>query len=212
MWAIATPTIEVTYQVLCHPSITPTHPPTHTPPLMPTRDLVYTALFAALVAVLGLIPPLYLSPAVPITAQSLGVMLAGALLGARRGGMALLFFLLLVAIGLPILSGGRGGMGVFLSPSGGFLLGFPLGAFTVGWLVERWWKNLNLRLAILSNLIGGIGVIYVVGIPWLAIAGNMSLAQAAIISVAFIPGDGIKAVVAAIATVTLRRSYPLIQR
>ncbi len=179
---------------------------------MSSRDIVYIALFAALVAVLGLIPPIYLNPAVPITAQSLGVMLSGALLGARRGGYALVLFLVLVAIGLPILSGGRGGLGAFLSPSGGFLLGFPLGAFTVGWLIERWWKRLNLSLAILANVIGGIGVIYALGIPWLAIASDLALIQAAIGSSVFIPGDVIKAVVAAIATITLRRSYPLIKR
>lgn len=178
-----------------------------------TRDLVYIALFAALVAALGLIPPIPLPfIPVPITAQSLGVMLAGALLGARLGGLALVLFLGLVAIGLPVLSGGRGGFGVFLSPSGGFLIGFPLGAFTIGWLVERWWKRLNLGLAILCNVIGGIGVIYALGIPWLAFAGEMSVASAAIGSAAFIPGDIVKAVIAAIATVNIRRSYPLIQR
>jgi len=178
---------------------------------MTTRDITYSALFTALVAVLGLIPPIYLNPAVPITAQSLGVMLSGALLGARRGGLTLVLFLILVAIGLPILSGGRGGFGVFLSPSGGFLLGFPFGAFTIGWLVERWWKQLNLGFAILSNVIGGIGVIYAIGIPWLAIAANISLSEAAVGSSVFLPGDVIKAVVAAIATITLRRSYPLIR-
>ncbi|MEM7770370.1 MAG: biotin transporter BioY [Cyanobacteria bacterium P01_A01_bin.37] len=180
---------------------------------MTTRDLVYVALFAALVAALGLIPPIPLpfSP-VPITTQSLGVMLAGALLGARRGGLALVLFLVLVAVGFPLLSGGRGGFGVFLGPSGGFLIGFPTGAFTIGWLVERWWKRLNLGLAILANVTGGIGVIYALGIPWLAFAGDMSVANAAVGSMAFIPGDVVKAVIAAIATINVRRSYPLIQR
>ncbi|MEL6321465.1 MAG: biotin transporter BioY, partial [Cyanobacteria bacterium J06626_14] len=75
---------------------------------MTTRDLVYIAVFAALVAALGLIPPIPLPfIPVPITAQSLGVMLAGAILGARRGACALLLFLVLVAIGFPLLSGGR---------------------------------------------------------------------------------------------------------
>ncbi|MEL6222865.1 MAG: biotin transporter BioY [Cyanobacteria bacterium J06627_8] len=180
---------------------------------MTTRDLVYIAVFAALVAALGLIPPIPLPfIPVPITAQSLGVMLAGAILGARRGACALLLFLVLVAIGFPLLSGGRGGFGVFLGPSGGFLLGFPLGAFTVGWFIERWWKRLNLGLAILATMIGGIGVVYALGIPWLALASQTSLAKAAIGSLVFIPGDVVKAVIAAIATVNVRRTYPLIQR
>ena len=78
---------------------------------MNTRDLVLIALFAAIVVVLGLIPPITLGfIPVPITAQSMGVMLAGCILGAKRGALAFLLFLLLVIIGLPVLSGGRGGL------------------------------------------------------------------------------------------------------
>ena len=81
---------------------------------MKTKDLAYIALFAAITAVLGLLPAIPV-PAVPvpITAQTLGVMLAGAVLGARRGFLALLLFLVLVAVGLPVLAGGRGGLAVF---------------------------------------------------------------------------------------------------
>ncbi|MEB3210144.1 MAG: biotin transporter BioY, partial [Leptolyngbyaceae bacterium] len=176
---------------------------------MTTRDLVYIALFAALVAALGLIPPIPLPfIPVPITAQSLGVMLAGALLGARRGALALVLFLALVAAGFPLLSGGRGGFGVFLGPSGGFLIGFPVGAYTIGWLIERWWKRLNVTLALIATAVGGIGVVYAIGIPWLAIASQTSLVKAAVGALVFIPGDAVKAVMAAIATVSVRRSYP----
>ena len=73
----------------------------------------------------------------PITAQTLGVMLAGSVLGARRGALAVLTFLVLAAVGLPLLAGGRGGLAVFAGPSVGFLLGWVLGAWVVGWLVER---------------------------------------------------------------------------
>jgi biotin transport system substrate-specific component len=94
-----------------------------------TKDIVHIALFAALTAALGLFPPLTLPViGVPITAQSLGVMLAGSIIGSKRGALALALFLLLVAIGLPLLAGGRGGVGVFLGPGGGFLLAWPLGA------------------------------------------------------------------------------------
>ena len=84
---------------------------------MKTRDLVYVALFAAIVAVLGLLPPVPVPGIpVPITAETLGVMLAGSVLGGRRGGLALLVFLAVVAVGAPVLSGGRGGIGVFYGP------------------------------------------------------------------------------------------------
>lgn len=186
---------------------------------MTTRTLVYIALFAALVAALGLIPPIPLPfVPVPITAQTLGVMLAGSLLGAKRGGAALVLFLLMVAAGLPLLAGGRGGFGVFLGPSGGFLLSWPIGAFTIGWLTDRRAtqshssqrsQRLALPLAIAWNIIGGIGIIYIIGIPWLAVAAQISLVQALIGSAAFIPGDLVKAVLGAIATVQLERVYPL---
>ncbi len=102
------------------------------------RSLTHIALFAALIAVLGLVPKIDLMAGVPITAQSLGIMLCGTVLGAKRGALAVLLFLLLVAAGLPLLSGGRGGLGVFAGPSVGYLLGFPVAAFVAGWIVERW--------------------------------------------------------------------------
>jgi biotin transport system substrate-specific component len=174
---------------------------------MSNRDLVYIALFAALTIVLGLIPaiPLSFIP-VPITARSLGVMLAGSLLGAKRGGLAMLLFLLLIAIGIPQASGGSG-LGVFFGPRGGFLLGFPLGAFAIGWLTERFWRQLNLGNAILANAIGGIVVVYAIGLPWLAVlAGH----ETALSAVAFLPGDLIKVGIASLVAVIVKRSYPLI--
>ncbi|HEX8434993.1 biotin transporter BioY, partial [Archangium sp.] len=88
---------------------------------MKTRDLVHVALFAALVAALGLMPPLMLPfIPVPITAQTLGVMLAGSTLGARKAGLSLLLFQVLVLAGLPLLAGGHGGLAVLPGPTGGF--------------------------------------------------------------------------------------------
>ncbi|AQX26114.1 biotin transport system substrate-specific component [Bartonella sp. Raccoon60] len=82
---------------------------------MTTKDLTYISLFAALYAVLGFFPPIFLPffLGLPITAQSMGPMLAGSILGAKRGAAASALFLFLVAIGLPLLAGGRGGIGVF---------------------------------------------------------------------------------------------------
>ena len=80
------------------------------------KDLARIALFAALIAILGTIPAITLGFGVPITAQSLGVMLAGAVLGSRNGGLAVLLLVFGVALGLPLLSGGRGGLWVFASP------------------------------------------------------------------------------------------------
>jgi biotin transport system substrate-specific component len=178
-----------------------------------TKDLAYIALFAAITAVLGLLPAIPV-PAVPvpITAQTLGVMLAGAVLGARRGFLAMLLFLVLVAVGLPVLAGGRGGLSVFAGPSAGFLLAWPLGALVTGLLAEVLWRRFNLAWALVATLVGGIGVIYAIGIPVLAAVAHISLASAFTGSLVFVPGDVVKAVVAALVAVAVRRSYPVIER
>jgi biotin transport system substrate-specific component len=169
-------------------------------------------MFAAILAALGLLPPIPLGfIPVPITAQTLGVMLSGAILGARRGGLAVVVFLILVALGMPLLSGGRGGFGVFLGPSGGFLVAFPIGAFVIGWIVERAWTRINVIWFLLANLLGGIGVIYAIGVPWLSTVSGLPLTEAAIGSAAFLPGDLIKAGLAAIVATAVRRAYPMIR-
>lgn len=178
---------------------------------MSTKDIVYIALFAALMAVLGVFPPL-LIPAigVPITAQSMGPMLAGGLLGARRGGLSMLLFVVLVAVGLPLLSGGRGGIGVFAGPTAGFIFGWIVAAIVIGWLTERFWERLGFVTAFLITLFGGVAVLYAIGIPWVTAVSGVPLAKVAAGSLAFIPGDLIKAAIAAAAMATVKRSYPLI--
>ncbi|MGW5508185.1 biotin transporter BioY [Streptomyces albogriseolus] len=178
---------------------------------MKTKDLVYIALFAAIVVALGLFPAIELPfSKVPITAQSLGVMLAGSILGWRRGGLALLVFVLLVAVGLPVLPGGRGGMGIFFLPSGGFVLSWPLAAVVVGYLTERLWRRYNLAVALVPNLVGGVLVVYAIGLPFMAAVANISLGQAFTIMWAFVPGDVAKCVLAALAAVAVRRTHPLL--
>ena len=100
------------------------------------RDIARVAVFAAIIVVLGLTGPIPVPGLVPITAQTAGVMLAGAVLGWKRSAAAILIVLALVAIGLPILSGGRGGLGVFVGPTAGFLLGWLPGAMVTGAISE----------------------------------------------------------------------------
>jgi len=179
---------------------------------METRDIVYIALFAAIVAALALFPPITVPLiSVPITAQSLGVMLAGGVLGAKRGSLALVLFLALVALGLPLLSGGRGGMGVFFGPTAGFLFGWVVAAFVIGWLTERFWDRLGLINAFLIAFTGGVVVLYAIGLLWVAESAKITLLQAATGSLAYIPGDILKAAIAAFVMVTVKRSYPLIR-
>lgn len=171
------------------------------------RNLTHIALFAALIAVLGLVPRIDLAAGVPITAQSLGIMLCGTVLGARRGALAVVLFLVLVAAGLPLLSGGRGGLAVFAGPSVGFLAGFPIAAFVTGWIMERTTMSPGIA-ATAASVIGGIAVLYVFGISGLAVMLDKTLVEAAFIGMAFLPGDIVKAVLAGMVTQSLARMRP----
>lgn len=172
------------------------------------KNVVMIALFAALIAVLGLIPKITLAFGVPITAQSMGVMLCGTVLGSRRGALSVLLFLLLLAVGLPLLSGGRGGLGLFVSPSAGFLIGWPIAAFVTGLIVEKWRSAPLTLVAGLASVIGGILVMYVFGIVGLSITLDKTLAESAALVSAFIPGDVLKAAIAGMLTAALAKARP----
>ena len=173
------------------------------------RDLALVSSFAALIAVLGLPGSVHVfGNAVPITLQTLGVMLAGSILGWKRAALSVLVLLVLVAAGLPLLSGGRGGLAVFYGPSAGYLVGWVFGAAVIGWLVQRrlpaypmWWGGL-------ANIVGGIGAVYLVGIPVQAAATGTSVWVATVSSMAFLPGDVTKVVIATAVASAVHRGYP----
>jgi biotin transport system substrate-specific component len=172
------------------------------------RSIALIAIFAALIAALGLMPQLMLATGVPITAQSLGVMLCGTVLGAKRGGLAVLLFVGLVALGLPLLAGGRGGLGVFASPSVGFIVGFPIAAFTAGFVMEQMRsKSVGLSAGVAAAL-GGIVVLYAFGIPGFMLMLNKTLGETLVILGVYIPGDIIKVVLAGFITAGLAKARP----
>jgi biotin transport system substrate-specific component len=175
----------------------------------PTGDLARIAVFAALIAALGLAPSMHpFGNAVPITAQTLGVMLAGAVLGSRRAALAVIVLLVLVAAGLPLLAGGRGGLGVFAGPSAGFLIGWIFGAGVTGFLVERAGRNPSLTRLMVACLVGGIGVVYLFGIPVQALVTGAPLGVTLVAAAVYLPGDLIKVVVASFVTRGTQRAYP----
>lgn len=177
---------------------------------MADRSLVHIAFYAALIAALGLVPPVAIAflGGVPITAQTLGIMLAGVMLGPVRGTLAVLLFLFLVALGAPLLSGGRGGLGVFMGPSVGFLVGWPVGAFVAGWIMQST-RDMNVLIsASIAAAVGGILVVYAFGIPGVAMMAGLSLPKAALGSAIYIPGDLIKVGITALVAQTLARGMP----
>ncbi|QIA65367.1 BioY family transporter [Vibrio astriarenae] len=172
------------------------------------KNVVYIALFAAFIAALGLMPRFTLGFGVPITAQGLGIMLAGTVLGARRGSLAVLLFLLLVALGFPLLAGGMGGLGMFVSVTGGFLIGWPVAAFVTGLIVEKWRHSSLAMVATIASIIGGIIVMYIFGIIGMAVVLEKTLLESAALMVAFIPGDIAKAVIAGLLTSAIAKARP----
>jgi biotin transport system substrate-specific component len=180
---------------------------------MNTKDVVYVALFAALTAAVGLFPPFPLPvTGVPLTVQSIGPLLAGTILGAKRGFLSQALFVVLVAVGLPVLAGGRGGFGILIGPTGGFLLAWPLMALAVGYLTERFWRDLTLPKLVAITVIAGLGISNLLGIPWMAIVLGLDAEKAVVSSLAFIPGDLAKAILASVIGMAVRRSYPIVAK
>ena len=125
-----------------------------------TRDMAYIALMAVLLAVCSWIS---VPAPVPFTLQTFGVFCALGLLGGRRGSTAVLLYILLGALGLPVFSGFQGGLGKLLGPTGGYILGFLLSALLY-WLLERGVQKSPWRTAAL--LLAGLALCYVFGTAW----------------------------------------------
>jgi biotin transport system substrate-specific component len=121
------------------------------------------SLFIALSAQFAV--PLPFSP-VPVTGQTLAVLMIGVLLGSRRGSLSVLTYLMQGALGLPVLAGGVAGLARLTGPTGGYLIGFVAAAFLVGWLAERGWDR-RFETTLLAMALGNV-VIYACGLPWLA--------------------------------------------
>ncbi len=171
------------------------------------RKLTYVALFAALIAILGLIPRFEIIPGIGITAQSMGVMLCGTVLGTRLGGLAAALFVLVLLLGMPIWSGGVGGIGLLYTGKVGFVLGFAPAAFACGWVMERM-RGAVILAAAVASVAGGMGVLYAFGIPGMAWGLGKTMGEAAAISLAFIPGDLIKVLLTAMVTGAIARARP----
>jgi biotin transport system substrate-specific component len=159
------------------------------------RKMAYSSLFAALVAVGAYVEiPL---PLVPITLQVLFVLLAGAMLGARWGALSMLVYVLLGMIGLPVFSGGSSGLGVLLGTTGGYIIGFIVAAFVVGYLSEK--KG---TLSIIWNMVhmfAGLFVIFLFGASYLMHVADLTFSGAMAAGILpFIPGGIIKVILASV--------------
>lgn len=130
------------------------------------RDILLVLAFGLLMGLFARISiPLPFTP-VPITGQTFGVLLTGAVLGSRRGALAMLVYLAEGVVGLPVFAFGLSGWAIITGPTGGYLVSYPLAAFAVGFLAERGWDR-TFFTAAAAMLVGEV-VIYLIAIPWLA--------------------------------------------
>src|SRR5664279_6025528 len=171
------------------------------------RDLAQIAIFAALIAALGLPGTIFVgSVGVPITLQTLGVMLAGGILGARKGFFSVVVFLTLATAGLPLLASRAVGFAIWTGPSAGYFIGWLVGVAVIGWLTARALPAYPLWLGIVINFIGGMLIVYVCGVAVLSF--RIGFVPAVTGNLLFLPGDGLKVLVASIVVKQVHRAYP----
>lgn len=140
---------------------------------------------------------------VPMTLQSLAVVLVGALYGWRLGAITVVLWLVAGAAGLPVLAGGTAGAGRFAGPTGGYLLAFPLAAMAVGWLAERGWNGERIGLAF-AGMLAGHGLCLGLGAAWLALHLGVERAVMAGV-VPFLSGAVLKSLLGAVCLALLTR-------
>lgn len=173
-----------------------------------TRDLAQIAVFAALIVVLGLPGQISIGSAgVPITLQTLGVMLAGSLLGWRKGALSVLA-VMVIGLALPVLAGGRTTLASLSGPTAGFLVGWIPAVIVIGLLTAWIMPRYRLLPGLLINILGGILVIYAFGVAGMLLRTELTLGGAIAANTAFLPGDLVKAVVTAIVAQQVHRARP----
>jgi biotin transport system substrate-specific component len=171
------------------------------------RDLSRIAVFAAIIAALTFPGAIPLGTGVPITLQTLGVMLAGVVLGGYRGALAVTLYVVLGLVGLPIFAEHSSGFAVLAGPSAGFLIGFIPGAFVTG-LIANAGKKFSVVRTLIGSIVGGIAVVYAIGIPVMAAALKVDLVTATGYITPFLTGDFIKVALTVVIAFGLNRAYP----
>ena len=177
------------------------------------QSLALISGFAGLIAASAIVPGIPVGGfGVPITLQTLAIMVTGLVLGGSRGAAAVGLYLLLAFAGLPIFSGGRAGLAVLAGGSAGYIVGFPVAAFLVGIAAEQIIRRLPAKRRGLWFFLAAV-VVSVVASHMLGVLGmmiNLKLSwEAAFASdLIFYPGDIVKDAVASAVAVATHRAFP----
>ena len=170
-------------------------------------SLIITALFTALIAVSAQIT---IPWAVPFTLQSLGVFLASAILGWKKGTLSVAVYIMLGAVGLPVFSGFQGGLGVLFGITGGYIWGFLLTAVIVGMLCEGHSRKIWIKVL---SMVLGLSVCYLLGTVWYWFYTDTDFMSAlALCVLPFLIPDGAKVVVAVMLVNRLEKVAPVIRK
>lgn len=172
---------------------------------MKTLDMVYIALFACLMAICAWIS---IPGQIPLTLQTMGVFLAVGLLGGKRGTVAVLVYILMGAVGLPVFSGFAGGLGKLLGMTGGYIVGFLVSALLM-WAMEALFGSKKWVLPV--SMVVGLIACYAFGTAWFMVVYTSSkgaITLGAVLGMCVIPyiiPDVIKIAVALLLTNILKR-------
>ena len=142
-----------------------------------TFDMVYMAVFAALMAICSWIS---IPTVVPFTMQTFALFLAVGVLGGRRGSLTVLLYILLGAVGIPVFAGFQGGISVLMGPSGGYLIGFLFTALAM-WAMEKLPGKKTWILAF--SMVMGMIIYYVFGTAWFMVVYTKNTGAVALATV-----------------------------
>ncbi len=176
------------------------------------RGVAFSALFAALVVVFGFISLPLGFTVVPVTLQTLAVMLAGGLLGPKYGFFSMFIVVALTAIGFPLLQGGQGGLGVLIGPTAGYVWMWPIAAMLIGFTTQKIKSNstLSIVLIFLSMEVFGSLILYISGVPWLMHVLGISFEKGMVLGCyPFLVWDSLKAVAATLIVIPIRLIFPI---
>jgi len=174
--------------------------------------LALVAVFAGLIAASTVWGGYPLGGGVPITLQTFAVLLAGAVLGAYRGAAAVLVYLVLGTAGAPIFAGHKGGPAIWTGTTAGFLVAFVLAAFVTGWIAERLAARGRPTFSgfLGATIVGSFAVIGVIGWTYVGIRAHLGFDATFAALTPFVPGDAIKAFLAAGVALAVHAAYPQI--
>lgn len=159
------------------------------------QNICYVGLFTAVIVIMAQIS-IPMPAGVPMTMQTFAITLAAIILGAKLSTMATFIYILLGAVGLPVLAGFSGGISKFVGPTGGFLISFPIMAFIIGFAVDH---RKAFKGAFVVGLIAGTVVNYVIGVAMFCVLTKSPVSVGITACVLpFIPTAIIKAILASV--------------